>query len=86
MTIKPIGNRVLVSIPEKKDQTESGIFLANMEEERPEQGSVVAVGASVEGITIGDSVYFKKYAPDEVQMDGVTYFILSETDVLAIVR
>jgi len=87
MTIKPLGNRILVLVLEKGEQTESGLFLANTEKERPEQGEVVAISSILgAGIEVGDTVIFKKYAPDEVTLEGKTYFILSHEDVLAIVR
>ncbi|OHA79470.1 MAG: co-chaperone GroES [Candidatus Yonathbacteria bacterium RIFCSPHIGHO2_01_FULL_44_41] len=94
--IVPLGDRVLVRIVEAETRTKSGIIIPDtVNKERPEQGMVVAVGAgrtTDEGKTItpkvkvGDVVIFSKYGPDEIKLDGEEYYILSELNVLAVVK
>ncbi len=96
--LKPLGDRVVVlpvSEHERGKETKSGIFIPETtEKERPEQGVVVAVGGgkvSDDGkilpmsLKVGDKVLFTKYGPDEIKLDGKEYFILSESNVLAVI-
>lgn len=91
MNIQPLGDNVVIT-PEKKSEktkTESGIYLpesATNENERPQMGKVVAVGDS-EKITFkkGQKVIYSRYSGTEVVMDGTTYLIVKNDDVLAVV-
>lgn len=98
INLRPLGDRIIVeplSEHERGKETKSGIFIPETtEKERPEQGTVVAVGpgkVNDEGklmplsLKVGDKVLFTKYGPDEVKMDGKEYFILSESSVLAVI-
>lgn len=95
--MRPLGDRVIVkpmSEHERGQKTKSGIYIPEtVEKERSEKGIVVAVGAgkmSDEGkllpmhVKVGDQILFTKYGPDEVKLDGEDYFILSESNVLAV--
>lgn len=94
--IMPLGDRVLISVIAPETKTKSGIIIPDTaSKERPEQGVVVAVGSgriTDEGKTIppkvkiGDTVIFSKYGPDELKMDGEEYYILSESNILAVVK
>lgn len=94
--IIPLGDRVLVRTIEAETKTKSGIIIPDTaSKERPEQGVVVAVGAgrtTDEGkiispkVKIGDTVIFSKYGPDEIKLDGEEYYILSESNILAVVK
>ena len=94
--IIPLGDRVLVRIEKAETKTKSGIIIPDTaSKERPEQGIVVAVGAgrtTDEGKTIaphvavGDTIIFSKYGPDEIKIDGEEYYILSEANILAIIK
>lgn len=97
-SIVPLGDRVLVR-PMNKDEgkkTASGIIIPDtVGKERPEQGTVVAVGEgrmTDEGATlsmkvkVGDKVLFSKYGHDEIKVDGEEYFIMPESAILAIVK
>ncbi len=99
INLRPLGDRVIVlplSEHERGKETKSGIFIPETtEKERPEQGIVVAVGPgkiSDDGKVIamsvkeGDKVLFTKYGPDEIKVDGKEYFILSESNVLAVIN
>lgn len=93
MTIKPLGDRVLVEALDAKEVSKSGIIIPDTAKERPMEGRVIAVGPgrlSDEGNRIspevkkGDTVLYGKYSGTEVKIDGKEYLILRETDILAV--
>ena len=86
MNFKPLRNRVLVKIPEEKTQTQSGIFLPdNASKEKPTQAVVIAINESTEGIAIGDTVVYSKYAGTSLTIDDVDYLVLdTEKDILGV--
>ena len=94
--IIPLGDRVLVKPMEKEKKTKSGIIIPDtVDKERPEMGKVVAVGegkVTDEGkvlpvkVKVGATVLFTKYGPDEVKIDDEEYLIVSESNILAIIK
>lgn len=98
MKIQPIGDRVLIKpilneLGGKKSP--SGIIIPETaSKEKPEQGKVVAVGVGKYDedtlipmtVKVGDTVVFSKYGYDEIKIEGVEYYILSESSILAIVK
>lgn len=99
-TIKPLADRVVVrplSAEEAGTISASGIIIPDTaKKEKPEQGIVVAVGAGKwdeEGekripldVAVGDRVVFSKYTYDEVKIDGTEYYIVSASNVLAVIK
>ena len=94
MTIKPLGDRVVIKMLENEETTKSGIVLPGSAQEKPQVAEVTAVGPGgvVDGkdivmeLEVGDRVLISKYAGTEVKIDGVEYTILRQSDVLAIVE
>ncbi len=89
MTLKPLGDRVVIKKLEKEDTTKSGIVLPNSAKEEPKIAEVIAVGSKVEEkgeLKVGDKIIFPKFAGDEVKVDGEEYTILKADQVLAIVQ
>lgn len=96
ISIQPIGDRVVVR-PKNKDEmskSPSGIIIPeSATKEKPENGLVVAVGTGKYEngahvpmtVSVGDTVLFSKYGFDEVKIDGDEYYILSESNILAII-
>lgn len=94
--IIPIGERVLIRVAKVETKTKSGIYIPDTAgKERPEQGVVVEVGAgrtTDNGVIIaprvkrGDTVMFSKYGPDEIKIDGEEFYILNESNILAIIK
>jgi len=92
MNIQPLKDNILI-IPEKKSEknkTDSGIFLPETsidESERPQIGKVAAVGDS-EKISVkkGQRVIYNKYSGTEVLMEGETYLIVKNSDILAVIN
>ena len=92
MNIKPLADRVIVK-PMEKETMKGGIIIPDTAKEKPMQGTIVAVGpgqVSDKGERVapevkkGDTVLYGKYSGTEVNVDGVDYLILRESDVLAI--
>ena len=94
MSIKPLGDRIVLEAIEKEEKTASGIVLPDTAKEKPQEGRVVAVGSGrwengqkIElEVKVGDRVIFSKYAGTEVKVGDKEYLILRESDVLAIVE
>lgn len=96
--IKPLGDRVLVEplSDEGKGKTKHGIIIPEtVNKERPERGKVIAVGegrVTEEGkllplkVKKGQTIIFSKYGPDEIKIEEKDYFIISESNILAIVE
>ena len=94
MTIRPLGDRVVIKIVEAEEKTASGIFLTAASQEKPQWAEVIAVGPGglVDGkevemtVKVGDRVITSKYSGTEVKCDGVDYNIVRQGDILAIVE
>ncbi|MCC7523127.1 co-chaperone GroES [Candidatus Uhrbacteria bacterium] len=95
MKLRPLGDRLIVSAASKNEVTASGIVLPETSKERPEQGTVIAAGPGrldqdgkqiPMSVKVGDKVMFKKYSPDEINVDGQDYLVLSESDILAVIE
>ena len=95
MAVKPLDDRVLVKQSEAEEKTAGGIVLPDTAKEKPQRGTVVAVGAgklldsgSRSKMTLkkGDEVFYGKYSGTEIKIDGDEYVILKETDVLAVIE
>ncbi|MFV1883796.1 MAG: co-chaperone GroES [Balneola sp.] len=91
-SIKPLGDRVLVKADAAEEVTSSGLYIPDTAKEKPQQGTVVAVGpGKVENgnkidLTVkeGDKVLYGKYAGTEVTLDGEEYLIMRESDIVGI--
>ncbi len=95
ISLKPLGDRVVVEPIEQEETTALGITLPETAKEKPQRGSVVATGPGArddQGTRIaldvkeGDVVLFAKYAGTEFKVDGKKLLILKESDLLAIVE
>ncbi len=88
MNIKPLADRVLVEPAPAESTTASGIIIPDTAKEKPQRGTVVAVGTGKvdEPMTVkeGDTVLYGKYAGTELQVEGKDYLIMRESDIFAI--
>jgi chaperonin GroES len=92
---KPLVGKVLVRPIEEETKTVSGIVLPDtVDKEKPQKGEVVALGTGKlnDGgetlpfnVKVGDRVIFKKYSPDELEIDGDDYLIMTEEDILGVI-
>ena len=90
MTVKPLGDRVLIKRVEAEEKTASGILLTGSAKEQPQMALVIAVGPGTEEVKMevkaGDKVIFSKYAGNEIKVDGEEMILMSQKDILAIVE
>ena len=86
--IKPLADRVLIEPKEAEMKTASGIYIPDSAKEKPQQGTVIAVGPGKKDepmeVAVGDTVIYGKYAGTEVSVDGKKYLIVKQSDILAI--
>ena len=94
MTMKPLGDRVVIKNMEAEETTKGGIILTAAAKEKPLMAEVIAVGPGgvVDGkevpmqVKVGEKVIYSKYAGTEVKMDGEEFIIVKQSDILAIVE
>ncbi len=94
MTVKPLGDRVVIKNCEAEETTASGLILAGSAKEKPQMAMVIAVGpgGNVDGkeitmhVQAGQKVIYSKYAGTEVKVDGEELIIVRQSDILAIVE
>lgn len=95
MQLKPVSDHIVLKTVDAETTTASGIIIPDTaEKERPEKAKVIAVGPGKLGengnrlpmdVKVGDTVVFKKYAPDEIKVEGETYLVIRAEDVIAII-
>jgi chaperonin GroES len=92
--IRPLQDRVLVKRQQQQEVSSGGILIPSIAQEKPSEGEVLAVGPGkvrADGtlrepeVKIGDVVMFGKYSGTEISVDGETYVLMREDDILAIV-
>ncbi|HBT51124.1 MULTISPECIES: co-chaperone GroES [Petrotoga] len=85
MTVKPLGNRLLIKPITEERKTEGGIVLPDSAKEKPQKAEVKEVGKLEEDYDLkaGDKVIFSKYAGTEIKIDDEDYIIIDVEDVLA---
>ncbi len=95
LSLKPLGNRVVVEPIEQEEITAGGIVLPETAKEKPQKGKVLSTGPGdrnekgeriVMDVKDGDTVLFAKYSGTEIKYDGKKLLILRETDILAILK
>ncbi len=94
MKIIPIRDNVLIEVTKKSNKTDSGILLPSDNQEKQEQGRVIAVGPGIKvdgaieslEVNAGDTVIFTQYGPSEIKVNGEKYLIAKESDILAIIK
>ena len=89
MNVTPIADRVLVEPDAAETKTASGIIIPDTAKEKPQRGTIVAVGSGKkeEPMTVkkGDKILYGKYSGTEVQIDGKDFLIMKESDIYAII-
>lgn len=96
LSIQPLGDRVVVKPLTKEEKVSaSGIIIPDtVDKEKPAKGKVVAVGPGryedgdliPMSLKVGQTILFSKYGYDEIKVEGEEYFILSESQVLAVLK
>ena len=93
--LRPLGDRLVVKPSEREEMTKSGIVLPDTVKERPQEGTILAVGPgrtlddgtkeTIE-VAVGQKILFQKYAGTEFKLDDEELLILSQKDVLAVIE
>lgn len=88
VNIQPLADRVLVEPAAAEEKTASGLYIPDTAKEKPQRGTVVAVGNGKKDepltVKVGDTVLYGKYAGTELSVDGHDYLIMRESDIFAI--
>ncbi len=86
--LKPLGDRVLIEPREAEDKTASGIIIPDSAKEKPQKGTVIAVGPGKKDekieLKVGDVVLYGKYSGTEINYDGKDYLIMKQEDILVV--
>ena len=94
VSLRPLGDRVVVKALAREAVTKSGIVLPDTAKEKPQEGKILAVGPGkildngkrvAPAVQVGQRVLFAKYAGTEVKIDGEEYLILRESDIIGII-
>ena len=87
--IKPLADRVLVEPLAAEEKTSSGIIIPDTAKEKPQKGTIMAVGPGTKDekmeVKVGDIILYGKYSGTELSIDGKDYLIMRQSDVLAII-
>lgn len=95
MSIRPLGDKLVIKVIDDEEQTSGGIFIPDSAKEKPQKGEVVAVGTGKTldngekepmEVKVGEIVLYAKYAGTDIKVDNVMYKILSVRDVLGILE
>ena len=95
MSLRPLGDRVIIKRVEEEAVSAGGIVLPDSAKEKPSQGNIVAVGNGAinskgdvqpMSVKVGDNVMFGKYSGTEVEVGGEELLVMSEGDIIAVVE
>jgi chaperonin GroES len=95
MKLRPLYDRVLVKRIDSEEKTKGGLYIPDSAKEKPLEGEIIATGkgrVNDKGelrpisVHVGDRVLFAKYAETEVKMDGESYLLLREDDLLGVIE
>ncbi len=92
-SIKPLGDRVVVQPKPAEEKTDSGLYIPESAQDKPQKGTVVSIGPGrVENgnriemtVEEGDEILYGKYAGTEVTLDGDEYLIMRESDIFGVI-
>jgi len=95
IVLRPLGDRVIIEVAKEEEKTVGGIVLASAAKEKPQTGTVIAVGEgrtlengeqAPVAVNVGEQVMFEKYAGTEVKFEGTEYLIVAAKDIIAVVE
>ncbi|MFZ5554411.1 MAG: co-chaperone GroES [Bacteroidota bacterium] len=89
VNVKPLADRVLVEPSPAEEKTAGGIIIPDTAKEKPQRGTVVAVGTGKKDepmtVKVGDTILYGKYSGTEISVDGNDYLIMRESDIYAVI-
>jgi chaperonin GroES len=87
MKIKPLKDKVVIRYSEEENEkTAGGIYVPDVAKEKPQKGTVDAVGSEVKEVKAGNQVLFDKYSGSKIKIDNIEYLIVKEEDLLGIIE
>lgn len=90
INIIPLADRVIIQQAEAETTTASGIIIPDTAQEKPQKGTVIAVGKGTKDnsmtVKVGNKILYGKYAGTELKYNGSDYLIMKESDILAIIK
>ncbi len=87
MKIRPLKDRVVLKYSEEEvEKTSGGIYVPDVAKEKPQKGTVEAVGSEVKEVKAGNTVLFDKYSGSKVKINDTEYLIVKEEDLLGIIE
>ena len=90
INITPLADRVIIQQAEAETTTASGIIIPDTAQEKPQKGTVIAVGKGTKDnsmtVKVGNKILYGKYAGTELKYNGSDYLIMKESDILAIIK
>ena len=96
MNLKPLNDRIVVKANEAEERTASGLVIPDTAKEKPQQGTVLAVGPGRRSdqtgnvipmdVKVGDTVVYSKYGGTEITIGGEDVLILTSRDVLGVIE
>src|SRR6185437_8027142 len=95
VSLRPLGDRVLVRPVEKKDEVRGGLIIPDTAKEKPQEGEIIAAGKGKIGddgklipmdVKTGDRILYGKYSGTEVKIEGQEYLIMHQDDILGLVE
>jgi chaperonin GroES len=89
LNLTPLADRVVIAPAAAEQKTAGGIIIPDTAKEKPQKGTIVAVGAGKKDepmtVKVGDAVLYGKYSGTEINVDGTDYLIMKESDIYAVV-
>ena len=89
INVKPLADRVLVEPAAAEETTASGIIIPDTAKEKPQKGTIIAVGNGKKDepltVQVGDTILYGKYAGTEITVEGNDYLIMRESDIFAVI-
>ena len=90
MTLRPLGDRVVLKMLEAETKTKTGIILTSSAQEKPQEAEVVAVGPGTKDVEmeveVGQKVIYAKYAGTNAKLGEEEYIVIKQSDILAVVE
>jgi len=86
MKVKPLKDKVFVRYAEEEERTAGGIYVPETAKEKPQKGTVEAVGSEVKEVKVGNTILFDKYSGSKIKANDLEYLIIKEEDILGIVE
>jgi chaperonin GroES len=93
VNLRPLGDRLVVEHVEQAEKSAGGVFLPDTAKEKPQEGTVLAVGSGrtldngqklAMDVKVGDRIIYSRYSGSEIKIDGKDFLVISEKDVLGV--